>query len=275
MILTDALGRRLELASPPQRIVSLVPSLTEWLFTIGAGERVVGITDYCIEPAAALAGLPRIRGTKNPDRAAISALRPDLVLADQEENRERDVLALSLAGIPVYVTAMRRVADVPAQLAALAAALGVSAQAAPGLDVLRAMISVAGRTAGRRRIKTIAFIWRDPWMVVAAETYAGDLLRICGAENLALQLPGRYPRAALDDFMALRPELILLPSEPYPFAAHDLDALLPYADVPAVRNKRIILCDGIALTWPGPRTADALRSFAGLIGAMDITPSSS
>ncbi|MBO9326591.1 MAG: ABC transporter substrate-binding protein, partial [Roseiflexus sp.] len=95
MIVHDALGRRLDVKHPPQRIVSLVPSLTEWLFTIGLGARVVAVTDYCIEPAAALAGVPRIRGTKNPDRARIVALQPDLVIADQEENRARDVQALT------------------------------------------------------------------------------------------------------------------------------------------------------------------------------------
>jgi ABC-type Fe3+-hydroxamate transport system substrate-binding protein len=262
----DALGRRLELDAPAQRIVSLVPSLTEWLFSIGAGERVVGITDYCIEPAAALAGLPRLQGTKNPDRAAIMALRPDLVLADQEENRERDVLSLEAARIPVYVTAMRSVADVSLQLAALADVLGLTEQAAPDLDKLRATITVAERAADQGRVKTLAFIWRDPWMAVGAETYANDVLRLGGIDNLACQLPGRYPRAALDNFMALQPELILLPSEPYPFAEYDRGAFMPYGEVPAVREQRIILCDGMALTWPGPRTLDALRSFAELIG---------
>jgi ABC-type Fe3+-hydroxamate transport system substrate-binding protein len=266
MIALDALNRRLELAGPPQRVVSLVPSLTEWLFAIGAGERVVGVTDYCIEPVAALAGLPRLRGTKNPDRAAIQALRPDLVLADQEENRERDVLALEAAGVSVYVTAMRSVADVPTQLATLAEALGVSAQAAPGLEAIRTTIAAAERRAGPRR-PTLCFIWRDPWMAVGAETYAGDLLQLSGADNLALHLPGRYPRATLDAFLALRPELILLPSEPYAFSERDLEAFLPHRDVPAVREGRIVLCDGMALTWPGPRTAEALRGFATLIGA--------
>lgn len=266
MILLDALGRRLDLAGPPQRVVSLVPSLTEWLFMIGAGARVVGVTDYCTEPVAALAGVPRIRGTKNPDRATIIALQPDLVLADQEENRERDVLALGAAGINVYVTAIRSVADVPAQLTPLAMALGVARQAAPGLDMLRTAIDAAERLVGRRRTRTLAFIWRDPWMAVGAETYAGDLLRLCGADNLALQLPGRYPRATLDDFLALRPELILLPGEPYPFAERDLAVFRPYGDVPAVRDRRIILCDGMALTWPGPRLVDALHTFSALIG---------
>lgn len=258
-MLTDALGRRLTLNGPPRRIVSLVPSLTEWLFSVGLGERVVGVTDYCIEPAAALVGLPRLRGTKNPDRARIIALQPDLVIADQEENRERDVQALAAAGIQVYVTAIRSVTDVPDQLGRLAIVLGVAEQAAPALEELRTAIGVAERALPAAPRPTIAFIWRDPWMAVGANTYAGDLLRLCGAANCALRLPGRYPRATLDAFMALCPEVILLPSEPYAFGERDLEAFAAYADVPAVRHGRIVLCDGTLLTWPGLRAIRALQ----------------
>jgi ABC-type Fe3+-hydroxamate transport system substrate-binding protein len=262
MLVVDALGRRLELKRPPQRIVSLVPSLTEWLFDVGLGARVVAVTDYCIEPAAALAGIPRIRGTKNPDRAKIIALQPDLVIADQEENRERDVQALTAAGVPVYVTAIRSVADVLEQYGRLAAVLGAADAAAPGLTALRAALAEAAQRAPQRRIPTLAFIWRDPWMAVGAETYASDLLERCGAENLGRRLPGRYPRASLETFMRLQPEVILLPNEPYAFSERDLVAFAPYGDVPAVRDGRVLLCDGMMLTWPGLRAVRALRVFA-------------
>lgn len=261
---TDALGRSLALGGPPERIVSLVPSLTEWLFSVGAGERVVGVTDYCIEPEAALAGLPRLRGTKNPDRAAILALRPDLVLVDQEENRERDVLALAAAGLPVYATAIRSVADVPAQLGQLAAVLGVGEQAHPQLEQIGALVRELEQGQTPKR-PALCFIWRDPWMAVGGATYAGDVLRLAGADNLALHMPGRYPRAELQAFLTLQPELILLPSEPYAFADMDRAAFAPFVDVPAVRAGRIALCDGMALTWPGPRTLAALASFTRLI----------
>ncbi len=264
MVVHDALGRRLEVKNPPQRIVSLVPSLTEWLFTIGLGARVVAVTDYCIEPAAALVGMPRIRGTKNPDRVRIVALQPDLVIADQEENRARDVQALTAAGIPVYVTAIRSVADVPVQFEQLAAVLGATVQATPGLAALRRALNVTDRQPSQR-VPTLAFIWRDPWMVVGGETYAGDLLERCGAENLGRRLPGRYPRASLETFMRLQPEVILLPDEPYAFSRRDFDAFEPYSDVPAVRNGHLVLCNGMALTWPGLRAITALRTIAALI----------
>ncbi|MEF3274797.1 MAG: helical backbone metal receptor [Chloroflexus sp.] len=256
MLVRDALGRRIELVSPPQRIVSLVPSMTEWLFSVGAGERVVGITDFCLEPAAAIAHLPRLRGTKNPDRSAIIALRPDLVIAEQEENRERDVQALAAAGINVYVTAIRSVADVLTQLTALAAVLGVTDSAAPMMNTLRAVL--AHPPTPRRRV--LALIWRDPWMAIGQTTYAGDLLRLSGGINVAEALPGRYPRAPLAKFLELEPDLILLPSEPYPFSERDLPAFAAVAE-----RCQITFCDGMALTWPGPRTHAALRMFRQLL----------
>lgn len=270
MIVTDALGRAVPLARSPRRIVSLVPSLTEYLFAIGAGERVVGVTEFCVAPADAVARLPKVRGTKNPDRDAIAALRPDLVIASKEENRARDVAALADAGIPVYVTDICTVAGAVSELAALARLLEAEPGAAALLDTLRAAVDAAER-AGSGRRPTLAFIWRDPWMAVGPATYADDLLRLCGAENLACSLPGgRYPRARLDEFMALGPELILLPDEPYAFAPDDIGAFAAYADVPAVRSGRVALCDGRLLTWYGPRIADALRTLRALVGGDDL-----
>lgn len=264
----DALGRAVELTAPPRRIVSLVPSLTEYLCAIGAGARLVGVTDYCLRPAARVAQLPKVRGTKNPDRALIRDLRPDLALAAREENRERDVAALTAAGIPVYVTDICTVAGALTQLADLAQLLDAEAGAAPLLAELRAALAQAAATrAARAPRRTLTFIWRDPWMAVGADTYADDLLRLCGAENVAHMLAGRYPRAPLEEFMQLAPEIILLPSEPYAFSAADRAAFAPFAAVPAVQTGRIHLCDGELLTWYGPRTAAALRVFGELVGS--------
>jgi ABC-type Fe3+-hydroxamate transport system substrate-binding protein len=266
IFITDALGRLLQLPAPPQRIVSLVPSLTETLFAFGAGERLVGITDFCVEPAAEVAGLPKVRGTKNPNREAIRELQPDLILAAKEENRERDVAAFEAMSLPVYVTDMRSMADVVTQCAALADLLEVAASAAPLIDELRELIAEAEARLQRRtkRRYLLAFIWRDPWMAVGADTYADDVLRLAGAINLAHELPGRYPRADLEDFLDLDPELILLPGEPYAFSDEDVLELASFGDE-EFPGPRIALCDGMALTWPGPRSADALRLFTTIL----------
>ncbi len=264
-MLIDALGRSIELSAAPQRIVSLVPSLTEYLFEIGAGARVVGITDYCMSPAEHLTNMPRVGGTKNPGRARIRALQPDLVLASKEENRQHDIGSLEADGIPVYVTNIESVAGAVEQLAVLADILEVGSAAAVLLDRLREALDQEHETSGRYRPRTLAFIWRDPWMAIGRQTYAADLLRICGADNPAIQLVGRYPRAALAAFMRLDPEIILLPDEPYHFSSDDQTAFASFGPVAAVRTGRIYLCDGQLLTWYGSRTVEALRVFRALL----------
>ncbi len=261
-VVLDALGRIVPLTAAPQRIVSLVPSLTEYLFAIGAGARLVGVTDFCSEPAEQVAHVPRVRGTKNPDRERIIALRPDLVLASKEENRQRDVQALEAAGVAVYVTDICSVAAALEQLAVLSRLLEAEQSAAPLLDELHVALTAAEQRFSRgARWRVLAFIWRDPWMAVGGDTYADDLLRVCGADNLALRLEGRYPRAALEAFMQLDPEVILLPDEPYRFGEADMQTLALFSHVPAVRAGRISLCDGRLLTWYGPRTVEAIQFF--------------
>jgi ABC-type Fe3+-hydroxamate transport system substrate-binding protein len=265
-MLIDAIGRPVALTAPPKRIISLVPSLTEYLFAIGIGERVVGITDYCVKPADGLACLSRVRGTKNPDRRLISKLQPDLVLAAKEENRERDIVALAEAGIPVYVIDICSVADALRQLSGLANVLGAETNAAPLLaDLHKALERANAARLGLPPVRTLTFIWRDPWMAIGADTYTDDLLRLCGTENVALHLSGRYPRAPLEEFLQLEPEVILLPSEPYVFTEQDLSAFTPFGDIPAIQSGRVYLCDGELLTWYGPRSAEALRTFGDLL----------
>ncbi len=255
----DMPGRSVSLTTPPQRIVSLVPSLTEYLFAAGVGARVVGITDYCSEPADQVAHLPRVRGTKNPDREQIVALQPDLVLASKEENRQRDVNLLAAAGVPVYVTDICDVAGALTQLTELARILQVEESAAPLLDDLHAALTTQRQP--ERAWRVLALVWRDPWMAIGSDTYADDLLRLSGAHNVALALPGRYPRAPLPEFLQLAPDVILLPDEPYPFSETDKAAFAPFATVPAVRANRLVFCDGKLLTWYGPRTREALHVF--------------
>lgn len=271
-LLVDALGRSVPVLPSPQRIVSLVPSLTEWLFAIGLGDRVVGVTDYCVQPSVGEAGAAlktkrRLRGTKNPDRAAIIALQPDIILANKEENRERDVQALAAAGLAVYVSDPRTVSDAIALLAELAGIFGVQAAAQPYIRAMRtAQQEVAARPLPRPRV--LVPIWRDPWMAIGDDTYANDLLQFCGGLNVAAELAGRYPRFELELIERLRPDLILLPSEPYRFTPADLPALLSVWAGPC----RFV--DGELLTWYGPRLAQALRTFASLLQSFGAPPSS-
>jgi ABC-type Fe3+-hydroxamate transport system substrate-binding protein len=259
----DALGRMVGLPERVERVVSLVPSLTEWLVAAGVRERLVGVTDWCAEPAEVVAGLPKVRGTKNPDLAAVRALEPDLVVANAEENRRIDVERLQAAGVSVYVTAPLTVAGAVDELRALAAAVG-DLPHADALDAcLRAALAGAERRRDGRRAPTryACAVWRDPWMWVGRSTYAADLLALAGGEPVLDDPAGRYPRLEPAAVAALAPDAVLLPSEPYPFGSADAEEVAGWS------GARVHLVDGRALTWYGPRIPAALDAFRRLLGA--------
>jgi ABC-type Fe3+-hydroxamate transport system substrate-binding protein len=262
----DSRGRSLELAQPPRRIVSLVPSHTETLFAIGAGSRVVGVTRYCVHPADGVAALPRVGGTKNPDVASILALAPDLVVANREENRRRDVERLEAAGVAVLVTYARTVEQAIEEIRVLGA-LGECEPAAGALAAQSEQALARARERARgRRVRYLALIWKDPYMAVGPDTFAADLLEACGGVSLLPAGARRYPRLDEREIEALDPEVILLPSEPYPFQPHEREPLLALRCA-AARAGRIHLVEGELLSWYGPRVARALEVFGELLDA--------
>lgn len=223
------------------------------------------MTEFCVHPAAGVAAKPKLGGTKNPDVRAILGLRPDLVLANKEENRRRDVEALTAAGVPVFVTYARGVREALAEIRALARiARRVEEAEALAAPVERALEALAARDS-EPRVRTVALIWRDPFMVVGADTFAHDLLTCCGAENpFAGASERRYPRVERAALEAAAPEVILLPTEPYAFGEADRRELAAL-DCPAARSGRIHVVEGELLTWYGPRMARALETFAALL----------
>ncbi len=243
----------------PRRIVSLVPSLTEALFALGLGERVVGVTEWCVHPADAVARVPKVGGTKNPDLAAICALAPDLVIANQEENRRRDVEKLEAAGLRVWVSypcTVRAGAELLAELAELGASMDARARVVA--PVLRAVADAEAAPVAQP-VRVFCPIWREPWMAVGAPTYADDLIRVCGGTNVfANHAERRYPRITLAEIEAAQPEVVLLPDEPYSFGARDA-AELGRLSMPAAASGRIHLIDGTFVSWYGPRILRAIE----------------
>ena len=244
----------------PRRIVSLVPSLTEALFVLGLGERVVGVTEWCVHPAEGVAPLTKIGGTKNPDIDAVLALRPELVIANREENRRRDVEHLEAAGIRVWVTHPRTVRDGIALLGALADLGAPEERRRAVVDSSMHALARAEQERFEQRVRFVCPIWRDPWMVVGDDTYAHDLITLCGGENLFAGVSERrYPRVTLAEIEAASPELILLPDEPYAFGQRDAQEL-GALDVPAAHTGRIHLIDGTLVSWYGPRILQAIEA---------------
>lgn len=247
----DELGAEVTLPDVPQRIVSLVPSLSETLWWLRVSDRVVGLTDYCVAPPHGFPNAVRVRGTKNPDVGAIEALSPDLVIANEEENREIDVARLREAGVPVYVTAPRTVPEAAATLANVGAVVGEEKGGEGLAQSIERALDQLSSAGDRERLRTFCPIWRDPWMATGRATYAADLLAWTGYEVVPSGADGRYPAVELSEVEALDPDVVLLPDEPYAFGVDDREV---FADWRA----RTRLIDGTQLTWYGPRTPYAL-----------------
>ncbi|MFI9639743.1 helical backbone metal receptor [Micromonospora sp. NPDC051925] len=225
------------------RVVSLVPSLTEAVAAT-VPEMLVGATDWCVHPAGL--DVARVGGSKYPDLDRVRALRPDLVLLNVEENRRADADALTAAGVPVLVTYPRTVPQALDELAGLLTALGVTGEPRWLTDARRAWAAPAVPAGVRRAVVPV---WRRPWVVLGGDTFAGDVLRRLGVVNLYDDDPERYPRPDLDALRARRPDLVVLPDEPYTFTAEDGPDAFP--------GTACALVSGRHLTWYGPSLAEA------------------
>jgi ABC-type Fe3+-hydroxamate transport system substrate-binding protein len=245
----DDLGADVPLDGPARRVVSLVPSLTEALAT-SVPDVLVGATDWCTHPADL--DVARVRGTKNPDLSAIRALSPDLVVANQEENRELDVRRLREAGVAVWVTRIETVEEALASMSRLfAEALGL---ADPNwLVEARSLWS----SPLARRLSVAVPIWRDPWMVVGTPTYTDDLLGRAGLANVLGDREGRYPTVTPDEIDGAGADVVLLPDEPYVFTADD---------GPEALATPTQLVSGRLLTWYGPAMVEAHAMLTSLAG---------
>lgn len=257
---TDGLYRELEVKSAPKCIVSLVPSITETLFTFGAGDAVAGVTNFCVEPATALQTKTTVGGTKTLDVEAIKGLEPDLVIANAEENREEDIRQLVRGGLQVFVTFPRTVAAGINMMRQIAEMTGTLDRAQPILEEAEETLNEI-KTESRTRYRPRVFcpIWRRPWMTIGADTYMHDFITVCGGRNIFADRHDRYPRVELDEVARRLPEVILLPDEPYHFMPKHKEEFATRAYVPAVRDKRIYVVEGKILCWYGPRIAKGLR----------------
>jgi len=265
---------------PPKTVVSLVPSVTETLFDLNLGSRLVGRTSYCIYPIGQVNAIPALGGTKNPDVERIIQMKPDLVIVDVEENRQEDAEAIREAGIPVWVTFPKTVQDVFNLIWNIMHVFEETSMV-PRVRLIeqtydRLLGLIESRTDEPPRV--FVPIWYDPLMTANGDTYLHDVLRVCGGANVfaererqfplkadlgeAEPLPAddprvegrdtRYPRISMEEVVAAQPDVILLPSEPFLFTDAHVE-MFRELDVPAAKHNRIHLVDGTLLTWHGTR----------------------
>ncbi len=293
--MSAANGGALQAGLAPERVVSLVPSLTESMFDLGLGDHLVGVTDYCIYPQGKVDRVPKVGGTKNPRLEEVFALAPDLVLANQEENTPETVNVLRQAGIAVWVSFPKTVRE---SLATLQQLVGLYANKTSAM-VLKSLEQTVDWAVGAAQSQAPVLyfcpIWQDRtqqgvdwWMTFNRDTYAHDLLGLLGGKNvfadrerrypLAADLgtgvatgadphtpehegrDSRYPRLPDGEIQAAQPELILLPSEPFAFTQAQRTWIMEnWPDLPAVRQRRVHLVDGSLITWHGTRLGRAIQ----------------
>lgn len=290
----DDRQRVLLFARPPRRIVSLVPSDTLSLFALGAGDRVVGRTRYCVAPEGEVERIPVVGGTKDIDVEAVAALLPDLILCNQEESARPPVTALIQRGLTVWVAFPRTVAQGLGQVARLARILGIEKEPKPKDLLRRGYAELREAEAARAAAAPLAAfvpIWMDPLMTISGETFVSDALSLAGARNvfadrfrrypLAADLgrgdpaspaqvgdrDTRYPRITLREVEERAPQIVLLPDEPHPFSEADA-AIFRAQDTPAARDGKVRLCGGRDLSWYGAQSAGGLSRLRALVASL-------
>lgn len=247
----------------PRRIVSLVPSHTESLHDLGLGDRVVGRTRFCIHPSPWVDSIPSVGGTKDAKLERILDLRPDLVVADKDENPKALVDALQQAGVAVLWSEIDSVPDAAAFLEELGEACGVPdtghvvAQA-----TLRTLMDVGQDRGGAGPVPVFCPIWHAPWMTFDGTAYPSAMLEAVGLANVFASHAGpKYFEVAATDVVSSGARWALLPTEPFPF--HRMRAQVDTAALgPCGRPERVRIVDGEALTWFGTRTVRGLRELA-------------
>lgn len=238
----DMLGRSLTCPVSPRRIISLCPSITETLFSLGLDEQIVGVTRYCLHPDAGVAKKTKVGGTKRLNFDTIDRLEPDLIIAEKEENLREDVERLA-ASYPVFVTEVR---DIDGAHEMVRRVGEVCDRASNAVQLVADICSRWSQLPRLEQSLRVAYlIWRKPYMAAGSQTYIDAVLQRMGLQNVFGKLD-RYPEFTLEQLAGEQPDVVFLSSEPYPFAEkhqEEIEAILPAAEV--------LLVDGEAFSWYG------------------------
>ena len=259
---TDQTGRRVNIPEQPERLVSLAPSITETLYALGLGDRLVGDTDYCEYPPEAKQK-PHVGPILNPSLEKIVALKPDLVLGSPEANRIETADRLARLGIPVYGVTAGTVEETLHSIEDLGQVLGREAEARALVQSLRRRIeAVEGRVAGRGRPKVLFAVWYRPLTTVGARSFIGDVIRRAGGASISEDLQGEWPRLSLEEALRRDPDVILFPrAESFAPALEEFQRLPGWRDLRAVRKRRMYFVSD-TIVRASPRLVDALEEVA-------------
>lgn len=270
---TDQMGRTVTLEKQPRRIISIVPSQTELLFQLGLDEEVVGITLFCIHPSHHYRTKDKIGGTKKLNFERIEALKPDLIIGNKEENEQSQVEELAKK-YPVWMSDIKNL-DGALEMIEMVGELTGREEKAHELcgRIIENFNRLETSRMAAEPIKTAYLIWRNPWMGVAADTFINEMLKQCGLQNvlegfMPQNFTGdeslRYPMFSLEELAQLKPEVVLLSSEPFPFKPKhmaEIRQVLP--------DTEIRLVDGEMFSWYGSRLLHSPAYFSNLVQSLD------
>jgi ABC-type Fe3+-hydroxamate transport system substrate-binding protein len=258
-VFIDQLGRSLELNHVPQRIVSIVPSQTELLYDLGLANEVIGITKFCVHPDAWFRTKTRVGGTKNLNLNIIANLKPDLIIANKEEN-SKDQIEVLEKYFPVWVSAVKTISHALEMIQSIGQISDRTNEAWLLKNEIETRFkSFSQKLTNSNRSRTAYLIWRKPYLTAGGDTFIGDMLNYCGLRNI-FQAANRYPEITEKDILENDCELLLLSSEPFPFRQKHVNEL--QKNLPGVK---IILVDGEIFSWYGSRLLRAPQYFRHLL----------
>ncbi|SMC47625.1 ABC transporter substrate-binding protein [Pedobacter africanus] len=250
---TDQLGRTIVVNYPPKRIVSIVPSQTELLFDLGLDAEVIGITKFCIHPIDKFASRAKVGGTKRLDLELIRSLKPDLIIGNKEENEKEQVEVL-MSEFPIWMSDIYTLEDAQKTIAEIGMLINREPEAAYLNHLIYAGFTDLKTLALQNGIhKKVAYlIWRKPYMLAGRDTFIDNILTWNGLQNVIVE--SRYPELDLAELKLLKPDLVFLSSEPYPFKEKHLEEIGN-----AVPEARVMLVDGEMFSWYGSRLVKAVQ----------------
>lgn len=266
MIFFDQMNRRLELEKTPQRIVSLVPSQTELLVDLGLEDAIVGVTKFCVHPEELRKNKEVVGGTKQVHPEKIAALEPDIILCNKEENTPEIVEELQKIA-PVHVSDIKTIDDSLELIREYGMIFGAKEKASEIVGrILDEKSDFQKFISGRPQKKAAYFIWKNPWMVVAENTFIDHLLALNNFSNVFAGSKSRYPEVRPEELQKLEPELVLLSTEPFPFKEDDKEELSK-----VVRKDCIQIVDGEYFSWYGSRLISAFDYFRKLHAELEAS----
>ena len=249
----DQMNRIIVLPYPPKRIISLVPSQTELLFDLGLEEEVIGITKFCVHPEKWFRNKTRVGGTKTVKADMVASLKPDLIIANKEENVKEQVELLEKIA-PVWISDVNNIEDAFNMMQSIGELTGKKEKAAAIINQIKkdfSELAVLINQSNYKKYRTAYLIWNGPYMAAGEDTFINAMLKLGGLENILPDIP-RYPEISTRELVEKNTELILLSSEPYPFKQKHLDTLQQ-----ALPDAKILLADGEVFSWYGSRMLNA------------------